>query len=280
MIELDTAVEEGGLALMGEFRSIQEANEYALVILAMNLDCWLRMEAGGQRYALYADPAFALAIHEEFSLYAQEQSMPPDQKVEVPIYQSGMELFVLWAIALVFVFINQTEAVTDAYCNSSLALFDAGEWWRPFTALFLHGDFQHLIGNLLIGGIFCVLVAHSVGPLLGWIAILASGSLGNIATAWFYYPEEFSSLGASTATFGALGILVGNSAFLAWHVRSLRKLSGAVIPIIAGAVLLGWFGAGGGNPQVDVLAHLMGFAMGALLGFAIVILRPRQAVPA
>ena len=280
MIELDIAVEEGGLALVGEFRSIQEANEYALVILAMNLDCWLRMEAGGQRYALYADPAFVLAIREEFSLYAQEQSMPPDQKVEVPSYQSGMELFVLWAIALVFVFMNQTEAVTDAYCNSSLALFDAGEWWRPFTALFLHGDFQHLIGNLLIGGIFCVLVAHSVGPLLGWIAILASGSLGNIATAWFYYPEEFSSLGASTATFGALGILVGNSAFLAWHVRSLRKLSGAVIPIIAGAVLLGWFGAGGGNPQVDVLAHLMGFAMGALLGLAIVILRPRQAVPA
>ena len=93
MIESDQVVEEGGLALVGEFGSMREANEYALVILAMNLDCWMRMEAGGQHFAIYAEPAFAVAIREEFELYTEEQSTPKDRKPEVPLYHSGMEFF-------------------------------------------------------------------------------------------------------------------------------------------------------------------------------------------
>ncbi|MCH2064282.1 MAG: rhomboid family intramembrane serine protease [Roseibacillus sp.] len=272
MTEIDRAIEEGSLALVGEFSSLQVANEYALVVLAMNLDCWMRMEAGGQSYALYADSAFQVAIREEFRLYTEEQSLPGDQRQEVPLYGSGIELFLLWAMILIFVFMSQTEAMVGKYCSSSLGIFERGEWYRPITSLFLHADVPHLVGNLLIGGIFCLFVAHTLGPLLGWIAILASGALGNLATSWLHYPEAFKSLGASTATFGALGLLVGSSAWVAWHGRSMRRLGGAALPVIAGAILLGWCGAGGGDPasQVDVLAHVMGFGTGAVLGLGIV----------
>ena len=272
MTEIDRAIEEGSLALVGEFSSLQIANEYALVVLAMNLDCWMRMGAGGQSYALYADSAFQIAIREEFRLYTEEQSVPGDQRQEVPLYGSGIEFFLLWAMILVFVFMSQTEAMVGDYCSSSLGIFERGEWYRAITSLFLHADVPHLVGNLLIGGIFCLFVAHTLGPLLGWIAILASGALGNLATSWLHYPEAFKSLGASTATFGALGLLVGSSAWVAWHGRSMRRLGGAALPVIAGAILLGWFGTGGGDPasQVDVLAHVMGFGTGAVLGLAIV----------
>ncbi len=275
MTEIDRALEEGSLALVGEFSSLRVANEYALVVLAMNLDCWLRMEAQGPCYALYAEAPFQVAIEEEFRLYTEEQSLPAERRLEIPLYGSGIELFLLWAMVLVFVFMNQTEAMVEDYCSSSLGLFERGEWYRPATALFLHADGPHLVGNLLIGGIFCVFVSHTFGPLLGWIAILASGTLGNIVTSWLHYPEAFKSLGASTATFGALGLLVGSSAWLAWHARSMRRLGGAVLPVIAGAILLGWFGAGGGDPssRVDVLAHVMGFAAGAVLGLAIALRR-------
>jgi membrane associated rhomboid family serine protease len=270
-------VESGGLALVGEFRTIQEANEYALVVLAMNLDCWLRMEPGGGPYALYADPAFEVAIRDEFALYAAEQSAPV-RKLDPPIYKSGIELALLWALVLLFVFAKQNESasVAERFCNSSLALFDHGEWWRPFTSLFLHGDLNHLLGNVLIGGIFCVLVAHTIGPLLGWILIFASGMLGNIATARLYYPEEFLSLGASTATFGALGILVGSSSYLAWRSRSFRRLTAGLVPIVAGVIMLGWWGGGGGDLNVDVSAHVCGFGAGGLLGFLTVVIRDRR----
>lgn len=267
MFEVDQMVEEGGLTLVGEFDSIQEANDYALVVLAMNLDCWVKMEAGGGRFGIFAEAAFEIAIRQEFELYRQEQSEPVRQ-VDPPIFESGVGLTTLWVMALVTVFLFQDrdQTLANRFCNSSLAVFDGGEWWRPFTALFLHGDFQHLLGNIAIGGIFCVLVAHSVGPWLGWALILASGMIGNILTAFVHYPEPFSSLGASSATFGALGILVGSSSCLAWWARSYRRLAAAFIPVAAGGILLGWFGAGG--PQTDVLAHLAGFSVGACLGFA------------
>ena len=273
MTEIDRAIEEGALTKVGEYSSLQEANEYALVLLAMNLDCWMRMEAADRRYVLYAESAYQVAIAEEFRLYAEEQSIPKDRRPEVPLYSSGIELYLLWAMVLVFVIVNQTEAIKDAYCSSRIGLFERGEWYRPFTSLFLHADFQHLIGNLLIGGIFCFFVSSSLGPLVGWFSILLSGTLGNIATSALNYPEEFLSLGASTATFGALGLLVGSSACVAWSARSLRKLGGAVLPVIAGSIMLGWFGTGGGDPRVDVLAHVMGFAVGAVVGLFVILLR-------
>ena len=268
MIDFDHAIEEGTLTLVGEFAGLPEVNEYALVILAMNLDCWISMEAEGPRVLLYAEPAFKAAILEEFRLYRQEQSLPRESSPEASLYSSGVELFLLWAGILMITFMGQTQAMVEKYCNSSGGVFGAGEWYRAFTALFLHADGGHLLGNLLIGGIFCVFVARTFGPFRGWVAIFASGTLGNLMTSWLHFPGSFKSLGASTATFGALGLLVGCSALQAYRARSVRKVGGFALPFIAGAILLGWFGAGRRDAasQVDVLAHVMGFTFGVLIG--------------
>ncbi len=267
MFEAGQAVGWGGTVLVGEFESLPEAHEYALVVLAMNLDCWIKLEAGGGRYGIHVEAAYEAAVRDEFALYEAEQA-EVEEKVEPPVFEAGMGWAFLWVCALVTVFMLQDSypALTDRFCNSSLAVFEGGEWWRPFTALFLHGSFQHLLGNIAIGGIFCVLVAHSVGPALGWGLIMASGLAGNVTTALIHYPQRFSSLGASTATFGALGILVGTGAVLAWRLRSYRKLGGVLVPLAAGGVLLGWWGAGG--PQTDVLAHVAGFGFGSVFGVA------------
>ncbi|NNC88713.1 MAG: rhomboid family intramembrane serine protease, partial [Akkermansiaceae bacterium] len=109
--------------------------------------------------------------------------------------------------------------------------------------------------------------AHSVGPWFGWALILAGGTLGNFLTALSYHPEPFQSVGASTATFGALGILVGLGCYVAWRKRSYRKLAaGVLVPIGAGVAMLGWLGAGG--PQTDVLGHILGWSVGVVLGCA------------
>ena len=271
MIDFDQAIEEGKLTLVGEFEGQTEVNEYALVILAMNLDCWLSMEAEGPRFLLYAEPAFKVAIVEEFRLYEEEQMQLSQRVSETPLHQSGVELLLLWTVLLMVAFMAQTESMVAKYCNSSEGVFGSGEWYRCFTALFLHADVGHLLGNVLIGGIFCVFVARTFGPIRGWISILASGTLGNLMTSWLHFPEGFKSLGASTATFGALGLLVGGSALLAYRSRSARKIGGFALPFIAGAILLGWFGSGGGDAasKVDVLAHVMGFCAGALIGLVL-----------
>jgi len=271
MVDFDQAIKEGKLVRVGEFEGVTDVNEYALVILAMNLNCWISKEAEGPRFLLYAEPAFKVAIVEEFRLYTEEQMLPPERVSEIPLHQSGVELLLLWTAILMVAFMGQTESMVAKYCNSSEGIFGAGEWHRCFTALFLHADAGHLLGNVLIGGVFCVFVARTFGPVRGWVSILASGTLGNLMTSWLHFPEGFKSLGASTATFGALGILVGSSALLAYRSRSARKIGGFALPFIAGAILLGWFGSGGkdATSRVDALAHVMGFCAGALIGLAL-----------
>ncbi|MBB07114.1 MAG: hypothetical protein CMN03_02470 [Roseibacillus sp.] len=275
MTDIDRAIEEGFLVQVGVFDSLQVANEYALVILAMNLDCWMLMGAGGSEYTLYAETAFQIAVEEEFRLYTEEQALSGNQRPEELIYRAGIEPFLLWAMALSLVFLVQTQSLVERFCNSSHGLFREAEWYRPLTSLFLHADMGHLLGNLLVGGIFCIFAAHTFGPFVGWGAILTSGFVGNIFTSWLHYPEPFKSLGASTATFGALGLLVGGSVLWAFQSRSIRRLGASILPLIAGGILLGWFGAGGGDPnsRVDVLAHVMGFVAGILMGLLLARMR-------
>ena len=59
--------EAPGLAPVGEWPSLSEAYEHALVVLAMNLECWVL--DGGGRYALHADPAQVPLIQRELALY-------------------------------------------------------------------------------------------------------------------------------------------------------------------------------------------------------------------
>ncbi len=88
------------------------------------------------------------------------------------------------------------------------------------------------------------------------------------------------SLGASTAVFGALGILTGYGIIAAFLSPKSAPWARAILPIAGGFALLGWFGLGG--PEVDIMAHIYGFACGIPLGFVsgwMRILRGEQPTP-
>lgn len=248
---------------MAEWPSLSEAYERSLVVLAMNLDCWIF--DGGGHYSMHADPAQIPVIREELALYEAEQA-ERRERIDPPIFPAGIELALAWAAVLLAVFVWQGKdlLLTDRFCNSSEAMITGGEWWRPFTSLFLHADAAHLLGNVAIGGIFCVMVAQSIGAWRAWTLILAAGTLGNALNAWLRFPDHFESLGASTATFGAVGILTGVSSVLGWRSRSFRELRPLLVPFITGLVILGWYGTNGEN--TDVAGHFAGWGCGLLLG--------------
>ena len=272
------ADEAAGLVPVGEWPSLAEAYEHSLVVLAMNLDCWIL--DGGGRFAIHADPVQVPVILREFELYQAEQS-ERRERIEPPVFPAGMELALAWAVALLAVFLWQGSdlQLADRFCNSSRALVAGGEWWRPFTSLFLHADAGHLLSNVFLGGIFCVMVSQSVGAWRGWALILAAGTLGNAINAWLRFPAAFLSLGASTATFGAVGVLVGTASVRAWRSRSYRELRPVLVPLVIGLVLLGWYGTGGdaavnGESNTDVAGHFAGWASGVLLGGAAAAIAP------
>jgi membrane associated rhomboid family serine protease len=93
--------------------------------------------------------------------------------------------------------------------------------------------------------------------------MLAAGAVGNFFNVLVRSGEDFSSLGASTAVFGALGLLTGAGLWHSLRHPDRRGLLRTFAPLVAGLVLLSWLGIGG--PRTDVSAHFLGFAAGLVL---------------
>ena len=84
----------------------------------------------------------------------------------------------------------------------------AGEWWRAVTALTLHADAPHLLGNAVASALVMTAVCQRLGPGVGMWLLLLAGAGGNALTA-IAHGSDHVSVGASTAIFGAIGILAG-----------------------------------------------------------------------
>lgn len=272
MTETDdnTATQWEDLAEVRRYDRVGEAQEHALVILAMNRPCWVADAAPG--YSLHAEPDAVPMIKREIAAYELEQEIPkPRNPLENEAFRfpAGWAALAIWMLALTasFAWQHHDPLFVDRASSSSTALIANHEWWRPFTSLFLHADVPHLVGNLLGGVFFGTLVSKSIGAARAWPMILASGTLGNALTSMTTYPESFVSIGASTAVFGALGILSGLGFASLLRVRMHLPLAKTVAPVIAGVVVLGLMGGAAPGEHVDVLGHVFGFACGLIAGF-------------
>jgi rhomboid protease GluP len=138
---------------------------------------------------------------------------------------------------------------------------DSGEWWRLVTALTLHLDPAHLLGNIVFGSFFSYLSARLLGAGVAWASIVFAAIAGNLLDS-VLMPASHVSMGASTAVFATLGLVAAYS----WRLQFSKRMQWAHrwAPLICGIMLLALLGAGGEN--TDVLAHLTGFFCGAILG--------------
>jgi membrane associated rhomboid family serine protease len=133
-----------------------------------------------------------------------------------------------------------------------------GEPWRAVTALTLHADAPHLLGNAVSAAVFVTALSRMVGPGITLWALLITGAAGNAANA-LAQGAPHSSVGASTALFGIIGCLVGLQ-IVRWRARPRAR---PWVPLAAGLALLAMLGTG---RDADVTAHLFGFAAGLPLG--------------
>lgn len=270
------------LVEVGKFPTLDQAQEHGLVILAMQEPCWVAAADPTGEFTLHAEPQSAPEISQELLAYDSEQQQPvpgPITEREMFRFAPGWGAYGIWMLVLVLTFLWQGghPSFVGWAASSSTRFIGHGEWWRPFTALFLHADLGHLIGNLLSGLLFGTLVARSIGPLPAWVLILACGTIGNALTSALTYPESFVSIGASTAVFGALGILSGLGFAAMLHVRMRLPWAKITAPLVAGIILLGWLGGGSHGGNTDVLGHLCGFATGLTAGLLIGLLAPATA---
>jgi len=255
-----------GIFAIGPYAKRRRAEDHGLVILSMRLS--YELVKGPVGYYLWVDESQAEAIYEQLQKYQLEcKRWPPRQFAVLPgDYPTAPLALVTYAAILIGFFVAQSRWPDrmEALGGMDNGLGLVGAWERPLTALTLHADIGHLMSNLVSGLCFGYLINRTIGAGLGWCLVLASGYLGNVANAWFYWPEIHRSIGASTAIFGALGVLVGHAIAAKLTPDGSIKLTQRAAPLIAGIVMLLLTGFGTGN--VDVMAHVFGFAAGAPLG--------------
>jgi membrane associated rhomboid family serine protease len=148
-----------------------------------------------------------------------------------------------------------------------------GELWRTVTALTLHADVAHALSNVFALALFLGAVSSVLGTGLSCALILLAGAGGNLANA-LLHGSLHVSVGASTAVFGAVGVLGGVGVVMR-RARALGRRR-AWLPVAAALALLGMLGTGGG--RVDIWAHLSGLLVGGILGILVarVVKRPPE----
>jgi len=138
-----------------------------------------------------------------------------------------------------------------------------GEWWRLFTAMFLHGGMTHILMNMfslyLIGrGLEMYFDKRAYV-----IIYLFSGLLGGLAS--LYMHPQSVGVGASGAIFGVFGALAGfflaHRDKIATHSKAFMKDFAVVLGI---NLVLGL-----SIPSIDVSAHIGGLVVGLIGGFVI-----------
>ena len=263
---------------VGRYALMTEANERSLVVLSLGFGYWLFRE--GDEHVLCVESRHRDEVVRELEKFEAEVRNRPAQQIEPPVEKmSSISLFVFaWVMGIFFlVQMNAPPWWTDKGEASSEAMLRHGEWWRAVTALTLHADLMHLCANIAVGLLFAAFLLPMLGTGLTWIAILLTGALGNCLNAWGYRGEAHLSIGASTAVFGALGILV--SCQIATVLAAHRKVRywEIVLPVGAGFGFLAYLGVG--DEHTDYMAHFWGFVAGNAVGALAVSLRLKERTP-
>jgi membrane associated rhomboid family serine protease len=247
------------------------AEEWELVLLAQGLSPSLRRTADGVVLSVpQAEVDRALG-----SLAAYERENPRKLAERAEPMASGSLLTGVIVALMLLLFFFVTVQWLPAHSWFARGSADAerilqGEHWRTVTALTLHADVAHALSNAVAAALFLGAVSSLVGAGLACALVLLAGAGGNLANA-FLHGSPHVAVGASTAVFGAVGML--GSLGLTRRRRSTLSRWRAWLPVAAALALLGMLGSSG--QRVDIWAHLCGLLVGAVLGILVALVKPR-----
>jgi rhomboid protease GluP len=181
------------------------------------------------------------------------------------IYKSSYITLALLAINVV-VFLLCSFAFGWMYEKGAMiteVVLRDGQYYRLFTAMFLHADPQHLINNMLMLALGGAIVEHYTGHAFYFFLYMLSGLFGNMISMAYEIQNRLSwvSVGASGAIMGLVGfvvvwILVNRKTFIRSRNLMIR------LALLGVFVIEACFYQKGANTA----AHTGGFLTGAVLG--------------
>ncbi|MBN2512762.1 MAG: rhomboid family intramembrane serine protease [Sedimentisphaerales bacterium] len=184
----------------------------------------------------------------------------------IPFVTLGLIVLCTVLFSLMMFGVCSSQACLEQFAFVPLNLFSIG----LVTALFLHGGWLHLIGNMFYMWLF----ADNIEDRLGWFKFiffyLAAGICANLFYAVFNLDSSTPLVGASGAIAGVMGAYMVY--FPGAHIKTLMFFRIFDIPAwfylgfwIVLQVINGILDAAGGASGVAWLAHIGGFLFGLLV---------------
>jgi membrane associated rhomboid family serine protease len=242
-------------------RSERQAMDWSLVLASQDIPTRIERASEGEWWLIVSPGDYQRALDSIRQYRLENRGWRWRKEVlgyDLTLHWGGM----LWCVALALIYELSTErfpALHPAWVMKSSA-FSAGEWWRIFTAQFLHGDLVHLLSNITTGCLLFGLALGRYGPGCGLLAAWLAGAAGNIAGLLIHL-KPYEGLGASGMVMGALG-LISFPGFVFGKTNRFNARH-CLKGLFAGLLLFVLLGL---NPSSDVAAHVGGFVAGVGLG--------------
>jgi membrane associated rhomboid family serine protease len=235
--------------------------DWSLVLISQGIESTIiRQEDGSAWFIDVADNDSGRAA-EAIRLYQLENR---GWRLRREVFQPGL-LFdwvsLAWMLLIcAFYWLNATQMDLETAGVLDTVALAHGQWWRLFTAIWLHADLAHLASNATFGVVLLGLAMGRYGTGAALLAAYVAGIAGNLLS-WGFSTRPHLGLGASGMVMGCLGLLAIQS--LAMWRRSSRAGKDFLAGLLGGVMLFVLLGLA---PGTDVVAHLGGFASGLILG--------------
>lgn len=273
-----------GLAAIGPVATERKIRDWALVLQSMSTWHVIRRSFGG--WVLLVHEADHAAASKSIQSYeAENRDWPPRPTRERTRHAASTAVPVMFALLAAFFLVTGPDSSGSFWFSRGAALSErvlSTQPWRAVTALTLHADAVHVLSNVVSGTIFVSAVQRRIGAGGAALAVLVAGTAGNLANALYHSlrGHAHASIGASTAVFGAIGLLAATQLVLGSRSHKPRTWLDIASPLVGGFALLGALGSGGhsydafGNDlpvrnNTDLGAHLFGLLAGVLIGLAV-----------
>ena len=258
--------QESDWTLVGSSLSHKAIIEFELVLTATGIET--RVERDTTRWLLFARSEMETAARQQLEIYRKEnknvkRARAPSPQIDKGWVGCGVYVAIVWCVWILESFGLVGDFPRDG-AMWAYAVREQGEWWRTVTALMLHGDVVHLVGNTAFGLIFGVIAGRHYGSGLAWLLIVLCGAAGNYLNAQLQ-ADMFVSIGASTAMFAAVGLIGGM--FFRRRFISGRGWKYNAIPIVGVIGIFAFMGIG--TERTDVVAHLTGLFCGLVAGVVV-----------
>ncbi|MCR5671897.1 MAG: rhomboid family intramembrane serine protease [Butyrivibrio sp.] len=187
------------------------------------------------------------------------------------IYKSAyVSIALLLLNVLIFILcISVAPFLYDKGAMVTQLILEKGQFYRLFSAIFLHADIEHLVNNMVMLALIGAIVEHYTGHGFYIFLYFASGLVGNMLSMAFEMRNDLSivSIGASGAVMGLVGfvaiwVVINRNTFIR-NKNTFFRL-GLLLIFVVNACFF--------QEGANTMAHLGGFLAGIVLGIVDIIL--------